>query len=305
MKEHILEKDGDGYRCSVCRWPYKKPPRSYCPGYPRYEWHQAPENLLTKNQLTKQKLNPGEPRGIVGEWLLYDIAEATPYTDEQLAARREKARQSRLRRVQIVERHAALLLEFERSQQERRDKAILWARKLVEEGSALILDTETTGLDADDEVIQIAIIDIRGETVLYSLVNPCFPIPEEATQINGITDEMVANAPNFDEIHKRLIELLPGHELIAYNAEFDERMLIQSAVQWGNSPKDFFRIKHDAMLYYADFVGEWSEYYESNKWQPLPGGDHTALGDCKATLGLIRGMAGESSEITNQEEREK
>jgi DNA polymerase-3 subunit epsilon len=46
------------------------------------------------------------------------------------------------------------------------------------------------------------------------------------------------------------------------------------------------------MLQYARFIGEWNSYYNSYKWQKLDGGDHTALGDCLATLEVIRVMAG-------------
>ncbi len=45
------------------------------------------------------------------------------------------------------------------------------------------------------------------------------------------------------------------------------------------------------MQLYSDFVGEWNDYFGSNKWQKLPGGDHTALGDCLATLEVIKYIA--------------
>jgi hypothetical protein len=46
-----------------------------------------------------------------------------------------------------------------------------------------------------------------------------------------------------------------------------------------------------AMALYAQWVGEWSHYHRSYRWQPLPGGDHTALGDCLATLRLLQRIA--------------
>jgi DNA polymerase-3 subunit epsilon len=45
------------------------------------------------------------------------------------------------------------------------------------------------------------------------------------------------------------------------------------------------------MLQYAAYVGDWSEYRGSYRRQPLPGGDHTALGDALACLALIKAMA--------------
>lgn len=46
----------------------------------------------------------------------------------------------------------------------------------------------------------------------------------------------------------------------------------------------------DAMEKYAQFVGEWSDYYEAYHWQPL-GGSHAALGDCQAVLDILHEMA--------------
>jgi DNA polymerase-3 subunit epsilon len=49
------------------------------------------------------------------------------------------------------------------------------------------------------------------------------------------------------------------------------------------------------MLKHAEWVGEWNDYHGSFRWQKLVGGDHSALGDCLATLETIRKMA-ESNE---------
>ena len=45
------------------------------------------------------------------------------------------------------------------------------------------------------------------------------------------------------------------------------------------------------MIMYARFIGEWASWKDDYKWQKLPGGDHTALGDCIATLNIIKEMA--------------
>ena len=46
-----------------------------------------------------------------------------------------------------------------------------------------------------------------------------------------------------------------------------------------------------AMLEYAKWVGDWDDYHCSFRWQKLQGGDHSSLGDCRATLDVIRKMA--------------
>ncbi len=43
------------------------------------------------------------------------------------------------------------------------------------------------------------------------------------------------------------------------------------------------------------YMGEWNYYHQSYKWPKLQGGDHTAVGDCQATLRVINEMAVDSS----------
>ncbi|MFE6365904.1 hypothetical protein ACFVP3_38810 [Streptomyces sp. NPDC057806] len=47
----------------------------------------------------------------------------------------------------------------------------------------------------------------------------------------------------------------------------------------------------DVMIPYSDWVGDWSDYWGNNRWQPLNGG-HRALGDCRAVLDCLRVMGG-------------
>lgn len=61
----------------------------------------------------------------------------------------------------------------------------------MERPNALILDTETTGLDGDAEVVELAVIDCAGSVPLDTLVRPIGPIPVEAAAIHGITDAML------------------------------------------------------------------------------------------------------------------
>jgi DNA polymerase-3 subunit epsilon len=48
------------------------------------------------------------------------------------------------------------------------------------------------------------------------------------------------------------------------------------------------------MHWYSQWIGDWNDYHGNYKWQRLPGGDHSALGDCRATLAVLKQMAGEA-----------
>lgn len=89
-------------------------------------------------------------------------------------------------------------------------------------------DTETTGVRAEkDFIIEIAAIDpVLGRT-FESFVRPPVPIPQEATAIHGINDEMVAAAPSFKEVGQAFAEFCHGDTvLIAHNNDgFDRHFL--------------------------------------------------------------------------------
>jgi len=82
---------------------------------------------------------------------------------------------------------------------------------------------------------------------------------------------------------------LEGRTVITYNAEFDRRLLTQSAAFAGVETPHF--LWECAMLKYAQFMGDWDRYRNAYRWHKLRGGDHTAVGDCKATLAYITQMA--------------
>jgi DNA polymerase-3 subunit epsilon len=182
-----------------------------------------------------------------------------------------------------------------------RNEAILWARGLMARTDWFIMDTETTGLkqtgsnlDSYDEIVQIGIINPHGQTVFESLVNPTKRrISQEAKEIHGIDLRMLKDAPRFRDIVPKLCEILNGKVVIAYNAEFEKQMLIQT---YAKTPKEFRKADMQitfqcAMDEYSHFLGEWSDYYDDYKYQKLPGSCHNVIGDCVAILNLIKEMA--------------
>jgi DNA polymerase-3 subunit epsilon len=173
------------------------------------------------------------------------------------------------------------------------DQAIQWARAVLANENAVILDTETTGLGYTDQVCQVAVIDVHGNTLLDTLVKPTCEFSAEAIAVHQITPVVVAEAPDFLEIFLHLCDVTKGKTVIAYNAAFDSRVLMQSA--GGDACTDRWEC---AMEQYAAYYGQWNDYRESFKWQRLPGGDHSALGDALATLLLIKRMAG--SELSTE-----
>lgn len=99
------------------------------------------------------------------------------------------------------------------------------------------------------------------------------------------------NAPAFKEIYQKTRKIIEGKTVIIYNAAFDTRLLLQTSRRY-RLPSLFDHEEQGecAMLMYSAWVGEeWP--FGGYKWQKLVGGDHTALGDCLATLEIIKKMA--------------
>ena len=175
------------------------------------------------------------------------------------------------------------------------------------EVNALILDTETTGLGDDAEVVELAVIDCAGVVLLDTLVRPSGPVPAEAAAIHGITDAMLADAPTWSELHARFCDLVEGRQVVIYSREFDTRVITQTARRYGlPAPQGFDLVLdpgriHCAMQAYAEFRGEWSAEKGQYRWQKLSAAAaqqgvtvtnaHRALGDCLMTLGVVRAMA--------------
>ncbi|HGT0430049.1 TPA: 3'-5' exonuclease [Yersinia enterocolitica] len=172
----------------------------------------------------------------------------------------------------------------------------------------LILDTETTGLGDDAEIIEISIIDCTGKILLDTLVKPIKTIPAEATAIHGITNEMVADAPTWRDIHYQFMALTNDRTLLIYNALFDSRLIFQTAAanNCQFSGKKYIFDAECVMESYAEYYGQWDQKRNKFKWQRLSnaaeqqgvvidGTPHRALADCKTTLGIIRAMAGVKS----------
>jgi DNA polymerase III epsilon subunit family exonuclease len=98
----------------------------------------------------------------------------------------------------------------------------------------VVFDFETTGLSpwAGDEIIEIGAMKIFGnqldeQNIFHSLINPKRVIPEEATKVNGITNDMVASAPTLDVVLPKFLDFIGTAWLVAQNAKFDMGFLMK------------------------------------------------------------------------------
>jgi len=111
----------------------------------------------------------------------------------------------------------------------------------VEELLLAAIDTETTGRDPEvDRAVEIAVVIYRGAEVVSRrswVVNPGRPIPKEASDVHGIDDEAVKDAPPFAGIVGELLTALAGAVPVAYNADYDRKVLTAELSRAGLAPE--------------------------------------------------------------------
>jgi DNA polymerase III subunit epsilon len=94
------------------------------------------------------------------------------------------------------------------------------------------IDLETTGVNlSSDRIVEIAIVKLMTDgtrQVKRKLINPLMPIPPSSTDIHGITDEMVKDAPTFKQAGNEIKQFLESCDLGGYNSNrFDIPVLME------------------------------------------------------------------------------
>jgi len=148
-----------------------------------------------------------------------------------------------------------------------RDNAISNAKRWLAD-KPVYIDTETTGLEKTDEVIEISIVDHDGSQLFTSLIKPSSPIPIETQKIHGITNEMVATAQSWPILWPTIRNYLYGRTIAAYNAPFDLRMMEQShgryKIPWRENLKFV-----DVLPLFSDYRGIWNPVRGSMRYFKL------------------------------------
>ncbi len=154
----------------------------------------------------------------------------------------------------------------------------------------VVVDVETTGLDPQtDSIIEVAAITFRGNDILdefSSLVNPHRPIPPYITQLTGITQAMVDDAPTMFTLRSRLRPKIGDHVLVGHNIGFDMGFLEAERLGMGNHRLDTVtlasilfpdagRFNLDSLVHYLGLPN------------PNGGQSHRALDDAEQTVELF------------------
>ena len=154
----------------------------------------------------------------------------------------------------------------------------------------IVLDTETTGIDAKkDEILSLTIVDLDGNVLFDDLINPVkrqrWPKAEE---VNGITPAMVKDKWHLTDHEDVICGIWNNADLIVgYNIGFDTKFLYASGLPLRHVEE------FDVMTEFAPIHGVWNEYHQDYQWAKLSQcaahygisdfQAHTSLGDTQAT----------------------
>ncbi|HFA49021.1 MAG TPA: DNA polymerase III subunit epsilon [Bacteroidetes bacterium] len=164
-----------------------------------------------------------------------------------------------------------------------------------------IIDIETTGgRAATEKITEIAIVLHDGQKIIgqyETLINPERHIPYGITELTGITDEMVADAPKFYEVAKKIVEMTEGAVFVAHNVRFDYSFVQEEFRRLGYTytRKKLCTVRLSRKTFpglpsYS--LGNLIRHFKLNV-----GARHRAMGDTMATVDLFeRILAAEKTE---------
>ncbi len=102
----------------------------------------------------------------------------------------------------------------------------------------VFIDLETTGTNlATDRIVEVAIVKVLpdgSKQVKQKIINPQMPIPKNSSDIHGITDDKVKDAPTFKEVANELKQFIDNADLSGYNSNrFDIPLLMEEFLRAG------------------------------------------------------------------------
>lgn len=130
----------------------------------------------------------------------------------------------------------------------------------------IAIDTETTGLKpGGNDIIEIAAIkfcNFRPSEIFHTYLKPRKAIPADASKVNGITDDMVADSPTFSQVKPALQEFISDFPLVAHNAPFDMKFLHVSGLDLEKHNGKVYDTLQLAQNKVRDYCGDKLESYK-------------------------------------------
>ncbi|HIB1651041.1 TPA: exonuclease domain-containing protein [Salmonella enterica subsp. enterica serovar Muenchen] len=219
-----------------------------------------------------------------GKYGVYRIEDCVPLREKML--RTEKQRQAGAR------------LGLQSRMKSERGRAARLAHTWLSQ-DPVFLDTETTGLDAGAQALEIGLVNARGDLIYETRLKPTISIDPAAAAVHGISEAMLADAPAWPDIVQQLQHHIGRRPLVIFNVDFDTRILKQTAAAH-NDPASWLDslTVHCAMRLAAGYYGPTNRYgtislasAASQAGLNWSGRAHSAVADAVMTAGVVRDIA--------------
>lgn len=170
------------------------------------------------------------------------------------------------------------------------------ANEWLEDPDGIVVDTETTGLEDDDEIVQISVLDMNGNILFNQYLQPIFKeMNPDAVAVNGISPEMLIDCPTWPEVWPEIEAALAGKNMVAHSAGFDERMIVNSNKRYGlpSPPWKSVRCTNKLVLPIYGQPGDTRvSLVNACAAAGVPGGGkHAGVGDALDVISLLRGLS--------------
>ncbi|MEO8568906.1 MAG: 3'-5' exonuclease [Ginsengibacter sp.] len=168
----------------------------------------------------------------------------------------------------------------------------------------VFIDLETTGVNlATDRIVEIAIVKVLqdGTKLLkQKIINPQIPIPKGSSDIHGITDEKVKDAPTFKEVANELKQFIDNADLSGYNSNrFDIPLLMEEFLRAGitldMTNRKMLDVQHIFHMMEKRTLGAAYKFYCDKELE----GAHSAEADATATWEILEAQLTRYSHLGN------
>ncbi|MCI0689805.1 MAG: DEDD exonuclease domain-containing protein [Sporichthyaceae bacterium] len=166
----------------------------------------------------------------------------------------------------------------------------------LREVSFVVVDLETTGAGPQAGITEIGAVKVRAGQQLgefQTLVNPGAPIPPFVAVLTGITDLMVATAPQLGAVLPQFLSFADGCVLVAHNAPFDVGMLRRACAQLGYQWPTFDVVDTALLARRTLTLDEVANCRLATLARFFRAGttpNHRALADARATVDVLHGL---------------
>ncbi|MCW0191164.1 MAG: 3'-5' exonuclease [Rhodococcus sp.] len=162
-----------------------------------------------------------------------------------------------------------------------------WAAAMLADGTACILDVETSGLEGS--IIEVAVIDAASGAVLLDTLVDCGPVQIEpdAHAVHSITAADLDDAPRWPEVFAQLAAITSGRQVLAYNAQFDQGRVLHDCHRSGIDPGHLA----EAGRWQCVMARRCAALGLGAEGRVRLGGGHRALADVRATRALVQLLA--------------